>query len=155
MSASPEAAFQVRRLVTEDVPAVLEIERQSYQYPWSEGIFRDCLRVGYRCFVATDLYGHVRGYSLLSVAVGEAHILNLCVHPDYRRLSIARLLLDQLVRQAVSENAESVMLEVRPSNKGAIRLYEGYGFKRIGRRKNYYPAASGREDALLLAYFLH
>lgn len=155
MSATPEAAFQVRRMSVNDLPAVLEIERQAYQFPWSEGIFRDCMRVGYRCFAGTDLRGDVRGYALLSVAVGEAHILNLCVHPDYRRMRIASLMLDAIVHQARGENAESVFLEVRPSNKGAIKLYESYGFRRIGRRKNYYPAPSGREDALLLALFLH
>jgi len=154
MSAAPQAPSQVRCLTLADLPQVMLIERAAYEYPWSEGIFRDCLRVGYKCFVATDLSDNVLGYALLSVAAGEAHILNLCVHPEHRRAGVAQLLLHNLERVAHRYNAESLMLEVRPSNRAAIALYYNSGFERVGLRRRYYPSATGREDALLLSKVL-
>ncbi|MES1926735.1 ribosomal protein S18-alanine N-acetyltransferase [Salinisphaera sp. T31B1] len=151
MSAEVDQLIRVRGMRARDVPAVLAIEQVSYGYPWSERIFRDCLRVGYRGWVATDLNEAVVGYGLLSVAVGEAHVLNLCVAPDWRGRGIAALVLEAMITQAVAERAETVLLEVRPSNRSARRLYKRRGFKRIATRPGYYPAADGREDALLLA----
>jgi ribosomal-protein-alanine N-acetyltransferase len=151
MSVEPRQLIGVRGMRSRDVPAVLEIERVSYGYPWSERIFRDCLRVGYHARVATDLHERVIGYGLLSVAVHEAHVLNLCVAPDARGQGVADLLLEALIDQAQVERAERVLLEVRPSNKAARRLYKRRGFVRIASRPGYYPAPDGREDALLLA----
>ncbi len=154
MSAEPKAACQVRPLTLRDLPQVLVIERAAHEFPWSEGIFRDCLRVGYRCFVATDMADRVLGYSLLSIAAGEAHVLNLCVDLQTRRQGVASYLLNNMIREARQGNAESILLEVRPSNKGAIALYYGEGFERTGVRRRYYPAAQGREDAFLLSKIL-
>lgn len=154
MSAEPKAACHVRALAMRDLPEVMMIERAAYEFPWSEGIFRDCLRVGYRCYAATDLSGRVLGYSLLSIAAGEGHVLNLCVDPVQRRRGVATYLLRNLLYVARRCNAESMLLEVRPSNKAALALYYREGFERIGVRKHYYPAAGGREDALLLSKFL-
>ncbi|MAS09638.1 ribosomal protein S18-alanine N-acetyltransferase [Salinisphaera sp.] len=151
MSVEPRQLIGVRGMRSRDVPAVLEIEQVSYGYPWSERIFRDCLRVGYHAWVATDLDEQVIGYALLSVAVGEAHVLNLCVAPDARGHGVADRLLEALIGQAQAERAERVLLEVRPSNKSARRLYKRCGFERIATRPGYYPAPDGREDALLLA----
>ena len=150
MSVEPRQLIEVRGMRARDVPAVLEIEQLSYGYPWSERIFHDCLRVGYRGWVATDLNARVLGYTLLSVAVGEAHVLNLCVAPDARGHGVADRLLDALIARAAHENAERVLLEVRPSNKAARRLYKRRGFQRIATRPGYYPSPEGREDALLL-----
>ena len=150
MSVEPRQLVEVRVMRARDVPAVLEIEQVSYGYPWSERIFRDCLRVGYRGWVATDLDSRIVGYALLSVAVGEAHVLNLCVAPDARGHGVADRLLDALIGQAEYECAERVLLEVRPSNKAARRLYKRRGFQRIASRPGYYPSPDGREDALLL-----
>jgi len=151
VSAEPNQLVRVRDLVVTDLPEVLAIERAAYDYPWSEGIFRDCLRVGYRCYVANDLAGNVLGYALLSVVASEGHILNLCVGPLHRRRGIASLLLEHTMREARWAGADTLLLEVRPSNKAALKLYRGAGFERIGVRKRYYPAANGREDALLYA----
>jgi len=150
VSVEPRQLVEVRGMRARDVPAVLEIEQVSYGYPWSERIFRDCLRVGYRGWVATDLDSRIVGYALLSVAVGEAHVLNLCVAPDARGHGVADRLLDALIGQAEYECAERVLLEVRPSNKAARRLYKRRGFQRIASRPGYYPSPDGREDALLL-----
>lgn len=133
-----------------DLVGVLVAEQASYPYPWSRRIFRDCLRVGYCCLVA-EVGGQVRGHGIMLASVGEAHILNVCVHPGVRRRGIGRVLLDELMGIACRAGAETAYLEVRPSNDGAISLYRGAGFCVVGRRDDYYPAAFGREDALVMA----
>jgi ribosomal-protein-alanine N-acetyltransferase len=145
-----EALYRVRAMKLEDVPAVLAVEQASYDFPWSEGIFRDCLRVGYRCRVLFGPEGVV-GYYILSVGVHEAHLLNLCVHPQLRGLSLGRELLTHAMALAGQQDAASLFLEVRPSNKAALALYESMGFVEIGNRKDYYRSRAGREDAIILA----
>jgi ribosomal-protein-alanine N-acetyltransferase len=132
-----------------DVPAVGVIERASYAFPWSEGIFRDCLRVGYLCRVA-ELDGAVVAYGVAALGAGEAHILNLCVSPQLRGRHVGRQMLMLLIERARQAGMSDAFLEVRPSNPLAIALYQSVGFVQIGRRKGYYQAESGREDALVL-----
>lgn len=151
MSAQLKPDIRIRRMRRSDVARVLVIERSAYECPWSERIFQDCLRVGYRAWVAIDGGGHIMGYTLASVAVGEAHVLNLCVDADARGTGAAGLLLERLMAQAIAESAHVLFLEVRPSNRAARRLYARYGFERIATRPGYYPAGDGREDALLLS----
>lgn len=151
MSAELRSVCNIRPLAIADLPAVLAIERAAYDFPWSEGIFRDCLRVGYRGFAAVGPDGALKGYALLSVAVGDAHLLNLCVSPLCRRQGVATQLLEQLIGQARRQAADTLLLEVRPSNRGAVALYHANGFNEVGVRKRYYPASHGREDALILA----
>lgn len=151
MSVALQSPCPIRGLTLADLPDILAIERLAYDYPWSEDIFRDCLRVGYRSFGGVAPDGGLMGYGLLSVAVGEAHVLNLCVGPLYRRKRVASQILERMLEQAQKEGAATVLLEVRPSNRAAVRLYEHMGFDRQGVRRRYYPAPEGREDALLLA----
>lgn len=132
-----------------DVPAVAAVERASYPFPWSEGIFRDCLRVGYLCRVA-DLDGEIVAYGVVAMGAGEAHILNLCVRGDLRGRNIGRQMLMLLIERSRQAGMEAVLLEVRPSNPHAIALYQSVGFGQVGLRKGYYQAADGREDALVL-----
>ncbi len=141
--------MQVRAMTREDIPAVIAIEQSAYSFPWSPGIFADCLRVGYRCHVVED-QGDICGYAIYSVAVDEAHLLNLCVSPARRRSGFASVLLDHVLRELMLAGVDRVFLEVRPSNKAALRLYIREGFERIGRRMGYYPSDEGREDALVL-----
>ncbi|MGA9853688.1 MAG: ribosomal protein S18-alanine N-acetyltransferase [Gammaproteobacteria bacterium] len=136
-----------------DVPVVLAIEKRAYQYHWSEGIFRDCLRVGYGCWVM-ELGGSIGGYGILSLVVGEAHLLNICVAPEWQKQGYGRLLLEHFIELARERGAYQMLLEVRPSNKAALRLYRARGFEETGQRKNYYPGAHGREDALILGLAL-
>ncbi|WP_020161693.1 ribosomal protein S18-alanine N-acetyltransferase [Cycloclasticus pugetii] len=140
----------LRPLKTNDIPKVLTIERQMYSYPWSEGIFKDCLKIGYSNW-AFIKDGQFVGYVILSVAVGEAHILNICLDPAYQGKGLGRQFLKEVLIIAKKKNANSVFLEVRPSNTAAVQLYKTAGFKKIGKRKNYYPAADGKEDALVLS----
>lgn len=143
----------VRAMTVADLPYVMEIERRSYDFPWSLGIFQDCLRVGYCCRVI-ELNKRVHGYGLLTIAAGEAHILNICIRPEVRRFGLGRALLQHLLDVAQEGNAEMIFLEVRPSNQAAIQLYMDFGFNEIGIRKDYYPAVQGREDALVFALHL-
>jgi len=139
----------IRPMRGSDVADVVAIERASYQFPWSEGIFRDCLRVGYVCRVVT-VARQVMAYGVMSFGAGEAHILNLCVSEMYRCRGVGRRLLGSLIERAAVAGMADAFLEVRPSNTAAIRLYLALGFEQAGMRRGYYQAANGREDAAVL-----
>jgi [ribosomal protein S18]-alanine N-acetyltransferase len=141
-------SIRFRPMNLADVPAVATVERASYAFPWSEGVFRDCVRVGYFCRVV-EAAGEVGGYAIMSCGAGEAHILNICVRNDLRSGGVGRRLMTFLLDRAREQHMQDVFLEVRPSNAVAIRLYEHLGFARVGVRKAYYQAANGREDALV------
>jgi ribosomal-protein-alanine N-acetyltransferase len=136
-----------------DVAAVARLESATYTFPWSEGIFRDCLRAGYYCRVV-ESRGQCVGYAVLSIGAGEAHVLNLCVAEACRRLGIGGRLLQDMSEFAQSAGARDVYLEVRPSNLGALRLYRSRGFTQVGIRRGYYQALGGREDAVVLRKML-
>jgi ribosomal-protein-alanine N-acetyltransferase len=143
-----------------DVPMVVAIERASYQFPWSEGIFRDCLRVGYICRlieVGSDLSGgsDLAGYGIMSIGAGEAHILNVCVREEFRCRGLARKMMLYLIDAARSAGMYEAFLEVRPSNTTAARLYHSLGFEQVGVRRGYYQATHGREDAAVLRRLLY
>jgi len=154
MATAPDSLIPVRDLTLRamtvmDVATVIRIERESYPFPWTEGIFRDCLRVGYFCRVV-EAAGEMLGYAVMSFGAGEAHILNLCVRPDARRAGIGRQLINHVLQHARATGMEDAFLEVRPSNTVAARLYQSLGFAQVGTRRGYYQAAGGREDALVL-----
>jgi ribosomal-protein-alanine N-acetyltransferase len=132
-----------------DVPGVGTVEKASYQFPWSEGIFRDCLRVGYLCRVA-ECDGEIVSYGIVAMGAGEAHILNICVAERMRGRGVGRQMLALLIERSRQAGMQDVFLEVRPSNLHAISLYQSVGFIEVGRRRGYYQALSGREDALVL-----
>lgn len=137
------------QLMTEALlPTVLEIEQRAYPWPWTEGMFRDSLNSGYLCHVLAGT-GQLLGYTVIYVAVGECHILNICVEPDQQGKGFGRMLLRHALECAIDHGADQAFLEVRPSNGAAIRLYESMGFVQVGRRKDYYPAGDQREDALV------
>jgi len=145
-----ESQGHVRPMLPGDLANVASIERHSYEFPWSRGVFRDCLLAGYQCLVIDSSDG-VGGYGILSIAGGEAHILNLCVNRRFRGFGFGSQLLDELLARARAANVERVLLEVRPSNTVAIALYRKRGFLPVGSRRAYYQAPSGREDALVFA----
>jgi [ribosomal protein S18]-alanine N-acetyltransferase len=143
----------IREMVKADLATVATIETASYPFPWSKAIFSDCLRVGYRCQVLC-IDGQVSGYGIVSMALDEAHLLNLCIAPTRRRQGLAELLLNQLVDELRMRGMDRLFLEVRPSNRAALALYRRSGFKVIGRRPGYYPAEQGREDATIMVLHL-
>lgn len=140
----------VRPMVAQDLEEVMRIELSIYPFPWTKRIFDDCLRVGYRCHVG-EVEGAFAGYGVMSTGAEEAHILNLCVAEEFQRRGLAREILSLLLDEADTLKVRDVFLEVRPSNTGAIALYEQMGFNQVGLRKNYYPTADGREDAIIFA----
>ncbi|HFD12179.1 MAG TPA: ribosomal-protein-alanine N-acetyltransferase [Crenotrichaceae bacterium] len=148
-----ESLLNLRVLRRIDIDQLIEIEKQVYGFPWSAQTFRDCMKIGYSCWVIEKL-GDIVAYGIVSIAAGEAHVMNLCVDPQHQRKGYGRRLMRQLIAVALEERCRLILLEVRPSNEKAIALYHDMGFNEIGRRKDYYPAENGREDALLLGFEL-
>ena len=149
-SGSSSASPGLRPLRESDLDAVMAIEQRAYPFPWTRGIFRDCLLAAYPAWVLHE-HGLVVGYGVISVAADEGHILNVCVAPERQGRGHGRRLLRALVDYARDCGAARVFLEVRPSNPHAIALYHDEGFNEIGRRPRYYPSHDGREDALVMA----
>ncbi|MEM7257967.1 MAG: ribosomal protein S18-alanine N-acetyltransferase [Pseudomonadota bacterium] len=154
--AEADTQYQLRSMTRHDLPEIMRIERGSYQLPWSEKIFADCLEVGYHTLVA-EAADQLHGFVVFSVAVGESHILNLCVDPAHRHCGIAEALMQQTIASAMVHGAQTMFLEVRVSNRAAVALYKKLLFVETGCRKNYYNVAgenNRREDALLMARVL-
>mgnify|MGYP001605738970 CR=1 FL=1 len=134
-----------------DVPAVAGIERAGYAFPWSERVFRDCLRSGYPSWLLLDA-GVPAAHLIVSMAAGEAHVLNLCVHPRCQGRGLGRQLMAHGLDKAAEAGARVMFLEVRPSNAAARALYASLGFNAVGQRPDYYPTAGGgRETALVMS----
>lgn len=140
----------IRPMTRADLEQVFQIEQAAHAFPWTLGILQDCLRVGYECWVLTQDKQAI-AYGIMQVAVGECHILNISVSSKFQRQGYGRKLLDKLLTLAKAKNAEMALLEVRRSNTAAIALYEELGFNEIGVRKDYYPTAKGKEDAIMFA----
>ena len=138
-------------MILADVPEVLSIERCAHPFPWTDGILRDCLRAGYYCPVLAVPHGSLQAYAVMMAASDEAHLLNLCVRPELQGRGLAHRVLTHLLTWAADTAIKTVFLEVRPSNAAALRVYAAHGFCEIGLRAGYYPAAQGREDALVMA----
>ena len=144
----PTPSPKPREMTLADVQAVSDLEQRVYPFPWSTGIFKDCLRAGYGARVI-EVGQALAGYVIYSHGAGEAHLLNICIAPEHRRQKIARRILRYVFQSMALAGAQVVFLEVRPSNRGAILLYESLGFTQIGVRRGYYEAVGGREDALV------
>lgn len=132
-----------------DLDEVAAIESAVYTHPWTRGNFLDSLNAGYQCRTYR-IGAELAGYFVLIIAVGEAHLLNLSVSAARQRQGIGSALLEEVIRLSRANGAQHLFLEVRPSNAPALALYEAFGFRHISRRRGYYPAHGGREDALVL-----
>ena len=152
MEPSTNAATQffARTMRNSDLDLVVQNEMAAYDHPWTKRIFIDCLRAGYQCWVLANKQ-QIVAHGVMSVAIGECHLLTLCVNPEYQRLGYGRKLFMLLLDRAAKMDARECFLEVRTSNAGAIQLYRSLGFTQIGERKNYYPGKEGREDALIMS----
>lgn len=149
-SVARETRPSFRPMGTDDLAAVMAIEPRAYDFHWPESIFRECMRVGYSCWIM-EVDGQVEGYAVMSITVGEAHMMNLCVRPESQGRGLGGELLETMLNIARQEGAETAYLEVRPSNIAALRLYRRHGFERVGQRRGYYPAEEGREDAVIMS----
>ena len=153
MSAVLKPVIELRPMIESDLPAVMEIENAIYAFPWTLGNFRDSLTAGYQGWAYVNA-GELIGYAMLMYAADEAHLLNLSIAADSQRQGHGSALLLRVCEIAREHGAHLLFLEVRPSNSGARQLYERHGFKRIGLRRDYYPAPQGREDALIFGLSL-
>jgi ribosomal-protein-alanine N-acetyltransferase len=145
------AQATLRPMREADLDAVMLIEDAAYPFPWTRGIFRDCMRADYAMWVQ-ERSGALIGYGVLSIAADEAHVLNLCTAPGHEGRGLGERMLQAMLRIARGGGAQRVYLEVRPSNPRAVALYDRCGFNEIGRRPRYYPATGhGREDAIVMA----
>lgn len=142
--------MQMRPMDAADLDHVMQVEVRAYDFPWTRGVFIDCLRSNYECWVI-EKADEVIGHAVLSVAAGEAHLLNVCICRDEQGAGLGRALVEHMLARARVRAAEVVFLEVRLSNQVAGQLYESMGFNEIGRRRNYYPTTHGHEDARVLA----
>jgi ribosomal-protein-alanine N-acetyltransferase len=145
-----ESLPRLRPMRDDDLRQVIAIELAAYEFPWTLGIFRDCLRFGYTSRVLARDHD-ILGYGLLSTGAGECHLLNICVAPPHQGRGLGSWMIERLLEIAREQGAQIAFLEVRASNRAAYHVYGKLGFNEIGVRKNYYPARDGREDALLLA----
>ncbi len=150
MSANPRPFDpEIRTLALNDLDRIVKIEHSAYPFPWSRGIFVDCMRVGYDCW-GLQVRDLLVAYAIQTHAAGESHLLNLCVDPEWQRSGYGSILLEHSICQATVKGCESMFLEVRPSNPAAIRLYARRGFVVVGERRNYYRAEKGRERAIVM-----
>lgn len=143
------AAAQMRDMGSADIEAVLAIEQEVHAHPWTRGNFSDALESGYVCKVY-EREGALLGYAVLMRNVDEAELLDIAIAAAYQRQGWGLRLLGEMKALAQAEGRQRLLLEVRASNVAAIALYHRAGFGQIGLRKNYYPAAQGREDAILM-----
>jgi ribosomal-protein-alanine N-acetyltransferase len=144
--------MKLRPMLMQDVDAVMTIETQAYDFPWTRDHFTSSLITpGYTALCLVDEADQLCGYQVSLGGVDELHLLNITVAPAQQGRGLARTLLAELLEQAKQQRAEFIWLEVRPSNTRACALYEHQGFETVGRRRGYYPAAQGqREDALVM-----
>lgn len=148
-----EKQFKFRPMHMTDLDEVMRIEPQIYSHPWTRGNFVDSLHSGYSAWVLQNK-DEIVGYSLLMMIMDEAHLLNLSVARAYQKQGLGRYLLEYMMQIARNHHALNMFLEVRTSNISAIALYENVGFNEMAIRRNYYPAKSGREDAILMGMAL-
>lgn len=141
----------LRPMVTDDLSELMKGELAAYPHPWTRCNFEDCLsNQAYSCWVFeqnNQLLGHV----VISTVLKESHVLNICLYPEYQNKGWGRKLLFETELIAKEKGAETCFLEVRPSNKSALHLYQSESYNEIGLRKNYYPSDNGREDAIVMA----
>lgn len=151
ISTLKESPLRLRPMKESDLAQVLEIEKYTFPDPWPESSFRECLKFGYCCRVL-EHESIIQAYGIMAIEVHNAHILNLCVRPEFRHRNRGRKMLTHLLEEAQGAQVDTVFLEVRSSNQPAIKLYQAMGFFQVGIRKGYYRALEGGEDALILAW---
>jgi ribosomal-protein-alanine N-acetyltransferase len=144
---------KLRPMTASDLDAIMAIERVNFPFPWTEGNFKDSMNSGYMCLVM-EQGKELIGYAVLMMVLDEAHLLNISVAKSYQGQGWGRYLLVQMMEIGREKGGLNMFLEVRPSNRSALGLYESMGFNEMGIRPGYYPAHNGREDAVLMGMAL-
>ena len=145
--------IEVRKLTENDLPKVYEIEQAAHALAWTRGIFNEYLEEGFLAYVL-EAEGEIVSFAFMDMVGKEANIINISVSPEHQRKGYGKMLLKHLLQMAKDNECESLFLEVRESNTAAKLLYENMGFRVIDTKQDYFPAAEGREDALVLAMSL-
>lgn len=145
-----EPAECIAPMRLQDLQDVLVVENMAYEFPWTHGNFVDSLRAGHSAWTMRDCAGQLIAYTVVMIAMDEAHLLNLTVAPRCRRFGFGWRMLEAMAENARGYGVRTMLLEVRPSNSAAQAMYARYGFVRIGTRRDYYPAREGREDAIVM-----
>ena len=151
MSAVLQPQARLEPLTEALLEAVLRVEQCAYSHPWTRGNFLDSIQTGYQlqALMGEDT---LLGYFVAMEGVQEAHLLNITVAPEHQGQGWARVMLDALSLWARGRGAQWLWLEVRASNARAMHVYQAYGYRRVGERKNYYPADHlRREDAIVMS----
>lgn len=150
MSAVLKPRLQFVPMRTRDVDSVTAAEQRSYPFPWTRGNFVDSLKAGHSMWVCRA-GGEMVGYAVMMMVLDEAQLLNITVLPEHRRRGLGSELLTYLFDVARRYGGVRMLLEVRPGNASGLALYRRFLFSEIGRRRAYYPAEGGREDAIVMA----
>jgi len=153
MSALLDDLPRYRRMTADDLDFVMATENEIYPHPWTRGNFSDSLAAGYYCWIM-EHGGEIIGYSVVMMAAGEAHLLNLSIAAGWQRRGLGRAMLEFLLKLARDCGVHKIYLEVRLSNVAGRGLYADAGFSEIATRRDYYPAAQGREDAVVMELML-
>ena len=141
----------IRSMTERDLDAVVYVEYSVTDFPWPRTQFIDSLNAGHRCQVLETDYG-IAGFTIVSTVVDEATLLNIAVAPQCQGEGLGRVLLKDCLDAIAQQQVTQCFLEVRSSNRRAINLYQSAGFVSVGERRKYYPAASGREDAIVMRW---
>jgi ribosomal-protein-alanine N-acetyltransferase len=147
MSTKASDLIEILDMSLIDLDCVYELEFNTYDFPWTRNIIKDCIINKYDCYIAKNYT--VIGYAISKITSIDSHILNLTVDKKYRNMGIASSFIEMIISKAKMYNSNSIFLETRISNLAAKKLYEKYGFKSIDIRKNYYKTFDGREDAII------
>ncbi|EPG4961066.1 TPA: ribosomal protein S18-alanine N-acetyltransferase [Citrobacter amalonaticus] len=140
----------ISSLSQSDLPAAFQIEKRAHAFPWSEHTFASNQGERYLNYQLT-VEGRMAAFAITQVVLDEATLFNIAVDPDFQRRGIGKALLEHLIDELEKRGVLTLWLEVRSSNVAAIALYESLGFNEVTIRRNYYPTADGREDAIIMA----
>lgn len=150
--ASPASEPIIRAMTAADIDRIMELERLIFADPWPRSAFIEQLKGPYWGGFVVEINGIIVGYGCYLMVADESHLTNIAVDPTYRRKSVAKLLLERILRVVTEHDCTLILLEVRPSNVEARAFYEKYGFETLYRRPNYYRRPV--EDALVMVRHL-
>ena len=139
---------EFRRMQADDLDRVIALEQQAFSHPWTRKLYDDAL-TSYECWMMIVDHQHV-GHGVISQVLDEAHLLNIAIAVEQQGKGLGLQLLEHLMQRSGERGCVECFLELRESNRSAYRLYERFGFNEIGRRRDYYPAPGGHEDALVM-----
>lgn len=144
--------FILRKMTSQDIDEVMQIEKESFTLPWSRDSYLGELKNNFATYLVCDCEGEIAGYGGIWVVFEEAHITNVAVGPNFRQLGIGAALMREMEKVARDKNAQRILLEVRPTNQAALKMYQNLDYLPTGLRKQYY--SDNNEDAIIMTKLL-